>query len=67
MQTPIMTNRKEILKIILESSKSREEIAQECGIGIDTLRRLLNADVSVHYRTAQKVRKYFGANALRVD
>ena len=49
MQTPIMTNHKEILQKIFESSKSREEIALECGIGIDTLRRLLNADVSVHY------------------
>ncbi len=67
MQTPIMTNRKEILNIILESSKSRAEIAQECGIGIDTLRRILHADVSVHYSTAQKVRKYFGANALSVN
>ncbi len=66
MQTPIKTNREEILKKLLESSKSREEIARECGIGIDTLRRLLNSDVSVHYRTAQKVRKYFGDTALNL-
>ena len=65
-QTRLKSNSAAILTALLNRGVSVAQAARESGIAAGMLTTMLHRDRRVHYRTASRLRKYFGDNAVEV-
>ena len=65
-QTRLKSNSAAILTALLNRGVSVAQAARESGIAAGMLTSFLHRDKHVHYRTASRLRKYFGENAVEV-
>lgn len=66
MRTRIESNAAHVLKSVIESGKSTTEAAAALGISADLLNRLIKCNKSISLRTASRLRRAFGADAIRI-
>lgn len=66
MRTRIESNAAHVLQSLLESGKSTTEAAAELGISADLLNRLVKRNKIISLRTASRLRRAFGADAIRI-
>lgn len=65
-QTRVKSNSAAIMAALLNRGVSVARAARESGIAAGMLTSLLKRDRHVHYRTASRLRNYFGDKAVEV-
>lgn len=64
--TRVKSNSAAIVATMIERGMSRDDVAQACGIDVYRLSRIISADRPIHYKTAAKLVKALGADAVTI-
>ena len=66
MRTMILSNAAHVFQSVIESGESVTECAARLGISADLLNRLVKRDKIISLRTASRLRRAFGADAIKI-
>lgn len=64
--TRVKSNSAAIVAAMIERGMSREDVARACNINVYRLSRIISADRPIHYKTAAKLVKAFGTDAVTI-